>query len=46
MLRVSSIPTTIVLDHEGQIFSRMAGFVPDRFVDMLTSRIEETLQKP
>ncbi len=43
MLRVNSIPTTIVLDREGQIFSRMAGFVPDRFVDMLTSRIEETL---
>jgi thiol-disulfide isomerase/thioredoxin len=43
MLRVGSIPTTIVLNREGQIVSRMAGFIPDRFVDMLTSRIEETL---
>jgi thiol-disulfide isomerase/thioredoxin len=43
MLRVASIPTTIVLDKDGQIVSRMAGFIPDRFVDMLTSRIEETL---
>jgi thiol-disulfide isomerase/thioredoxin len=45
MLRVSSIPTTIVLDREGQIVSRMAGFIPDRFVDMLSSRIEETLHE-
>lgn len=43
MLRVGSIPTTIVLNREGQIVSRMAGFIPDRFIDMLTSRIEETL---
>jgi thiol-disulfide isomerase/thioredoxin len=43
LLRVGQIPTTIVLDHEGQIYSRMAGFIPDRFVDMLTARIEETL---
>jgi thiol-disulfide isomerase/thioredoxin len=44
MLRVSSIPTTIVLDRHGQITSRLAGFVPERFVDMLTSRIEDALQ--
>ena len=43
MLRVGSIPTTIVLNREGQIVSRMAGFIPGRFVDMLTSRIEESL---
>jgi len=43
MLRVGSIPTTIVLNREGQIVSRMAGFIPERFIDMLTSRIEETL---
>jgi thiol-disulfide isomerase/thioredoxin len=43
MLRVSSIPTTIVLNRDGQIVSRMAGFIPERFVDMLTARIEETL---
>ena len=45
MLRVASIPTTIVLNREGQIVSRMAGFIPDRFVDMLKSRIEETLHQ-
>ena len=45
MLRVASIPTTIVLNQEGQIVSRMAGFIPDRFVDMLSSRIEETLHQ-
>lgn len=41
LLRVSSIPTTIVFDKNGQIFSRMNGFVPERFVDQLTSRITE-----
>jgi len=45
MLRVGQIPTTIVLNREGQIVSRMAGFIPDRFIDMLTSRIEETLHE-
>jgi len=44
MLRVSSIPTTIVLDRQGQITSRLAGFVPERFVEMLTNRIEDALQ--
>jgi thiol-disulfide isomerase/thioredoxin len=45
MLQVRQIPTTIVLDREGQIVSRMAGFIPERFVDMLKSRIEETLHE-
>ena len=45
LLRVASIPTTIVLNREGQIVSRMAGFIPDRFVDMLTARIEESLHE-
>jgi thiol-disulfide isomerase/thioredoxin len=44
MLRVNNIPTTIVLNRDGQIVSRMAGFIPERFVDMLTSRIEETFR--
>ena len=30
MLRVASIPTTIVLNREGEIVSRMAGFIPER----------------
>jgi thiol-disulfide isomerase/thioredoxin len=45
MLRVGQIPTTIVLNGEGQIVSRMAGFIPERFVDMLKARIEETLHE-
>lgn len=43
LLRVSSIPTTIVIDPQGQIFSRMNGFVPERFVDILTDRIRGAL---
>jgi thiol-disulfide isomerase/thioredoxin len=41
LLKVSSIPTTIVFDKQGQIFSRMNGFVPEKFVDQLTARINE-----
>ena len=46
LLQVSSIPTTMILDKKGQVFSRMIGFLPDRFVDMLTDRINEALGKP
>lgn len=42
-LRVSSIPTTVVLGRTGKVFSRMNGFIPDRFVEMLTERIREAL---
>jgi thiol-disulfide isomerase/thioredoxin len=41
--RVSSIPTTIVLNKRGEMASRMPGFVPERFVEMLTARIEAAL---
>jgi thiol-disulfide isomerase/thioredoxin len=41
LLKVGSIPTTIIFDKQGQVFSRMNGFVPDRFVDQLSSRISE-----
>jgi thiol-disulfide isomerase/thioredoxin len=44
LLRVSSIPTTIIIDKQGQIFSRMNGFVPDRFVNQLTETIREALK--
>lgn len=43
LLDVSSIPTTIILDKQGQIASRMIGFVPERFVGALTERIERAL---
>jgi thiol-disulfide isomerase/thioredoxin len=44
MLRITSIPTTIVVDKRGQISSRMNGFNPERFVDMLTERIQQALK--
>ena len=40
-LTVSSIPTVLVIDPNGQISSRMIGFIPDRFEQMLTERVEE-----
>ncbi|MDZ4803079.1 MAG: thioredoxin-like domain-containing protein [Bryobacteraceae bacterium] len=43
-LRVSQIPTTVILDKRGQTFTRMNGFVPERFVDQLTERIREALK--
>ncbi len=42
LLTVSAIPTVIVLDKTGKISSRMAGFIPERFEEMLIQRIEET----
>lgn len=46
LLRVSSIPTAVVLDRRGQVFSRMNGFIADRFADMLSDRIREALETP
>ena len=43
LLRISSIPTTLILGKTGQVFSRMNGYVPERFVDMLTARVKEAL---
>jgi len=44
MLQITSIPTTIVVDKRGEIASRMNGYNPDRFVDLLTERIQQTLK--
>jgi thiol-disulfide isomerase/thioredoxin len=44
LMRVSSIPTTIIIGKDGQIFSRMNGFVPEKFVDHLSDRIREALK--
>lgn len=43
LLKVSSIPSTLIFDPNGKLFSRMNGFLPDRFVAMLTDRINEAL---
>ena len=45
-LQVASIPTTIIFNKKGELVSRMNGFLPDRFVDMLTERIQEALIGP
>ncbi len=44
LLKVSSIPTTVVIDKQGRIASRIDGFVADRFVDQLTTRIQDLLK--
>jgi thiol-disulfide isomerase/thioredoxin len=44
VLAITSMPTTIVLDRHGAVISRMNGFVPERFVDMLTDRIKDALK--
>jgi thiol-disulfide isomerase/thioredoxin len=46
LLQVSSIPTTIIFGKKGDVVDRMNGFLPDRFVDMLTERIDRALGKP
>jgi thiol-disulfide isomerase/thioredoxin len=43
LLRVSSIPTTVVINKQGKIHTRMNGFVPEKFVDQLTGIIREAL---
>jgi thiol-disulfide isomerase/thioredoxin len=43
-LRISSIPTTLILGGNGAVFSRMNGFIPETFVDQLTERVQDALQ--
>lgn len=42
-LKVDQIPTTILLNKQGKIASRMNGFLPDQFVRQLTERIDAAL---
>jgi thioredoxin-like negative regulator of GroEL len=44
MLKISSIPTILVLDATGKISSRMMGFIPERFEAMLADRIQDARQ--
>jgi len=46
LLQVSSIPTTVILDKKGEVFTRMIGYLPDRFVEMLTDRVNDALGRP
>ena len=43
LLNVSSIPTTVILNKRGEISSRMNGFLPEKFVEMLTERVQRIL---
>jgi thiol-disulfide isomerase/thioredoxin len=43
LLKVNSIPTTVIFNKSGEVASRMNGFVPERFVDMLSDRIQQIL---
>jgi thiol-disulfide isomerase/thioredoxin len=43
LLQVSSIPTTVLFDKQGRVVSRMNGFLPDKFVDQLSERIQSAL---
>lgn len=45
-LVISVIPTVLVLEPSGRVYSRIAGFVPDRFEQMLTQRIEDARRNP
>lgn len=42
-LRISAIPTAMIFGKNGDVVSRMNGFVPDRFIEMLTERITQAL---
>jgi len=44
LLKVSSIPTTIILDRKGEVASHMRGFHPEEFVKTLSKRIDRTLR--
>jgi thiol-disulfide isomerase/thioredoxin len=44
LLKVTSIPTTLVFDGRGELASRMTGFDPERFVTMLSDRIDDALK--
>ena len=44
LLQISSIPTTIIVNRRGEVVSRMNGFLPDRFVGMLSERIQDALK--
>ena len=44
-LYVSSFPTTVIFNKRGEVAGRMNGFIPERFVDMLTDRIRQTLSE-
>ena len=45
LLGVNSIPSTIILNKRGEAASRMNGFIPERFVDSLTERVQRIIKE-
>jgi len=43
-LKITGIPSTVVIGRDGQVFSRMSGYVPDLFVDSLSEKIKDALR--
>jgi thiol-disulfide isomerase/thioredoxin len=43
-LKVSSLPTTVIVDKTGHVSSRMNGFIPELFEAQLTERVKDTLR--
>ena len=46
LLNVMNIPTTILIGKDGHMASRMDGFDPSTFLEQMTARIQELLDKP
>ena len=45
LLNVTSIPTTIIFNKNGDVASRMNGFAPESFVNVLRDRIQQILDE-
>jgi thiol-disulfide isomerase/thioredoxin len=43
LLSVSSIPTTVVFNRRGEVSARMNGYIVEKFVEMLSERIDQAL---
>jgi len=43
LLRVSSIPTTVVFNARGEVSARMNGYIMEKFTEMLSDRIQQAL---
>jgi thiol-disulfide isomerase/thioredoxin len=42
LMNIGSLPTLLILDGKGQVASRMAGYIPEKFESMLEQRILDT----
>jgi thioredoxin-related protein len=42
LMNIGSLPTLLILDGRGQVTSRMAGYIPEKFESMLEQRILDT----